>query len=58
MSSNQNNTGPQENNSKTSFSAKKISNDKPVVAYAHADAVNHEMERPLRINAKKRKFNE
>jgi hypothetical protein len=37
----------QRNDQKGSFQAKKIKNDKPLPAYAHADAINHEMERPV-----------
>lgn len=40
---------------KGSFQAKKITNDKPQPAYAHADAINHEMERPLKLPEAQRK---
>jgi hypothetical protein len=46
----------QQNDQKGSFQAKKVSNDKPLPAYAHADAVNHEMERPLKLAENKRRF--
>jgi len=48
----------QMNDQKGSFQAKGVKNDKPLPAYAHADAINHEMERPLKLSKDKRKFND
>jgi hypothetical protein len=48
----------QRNDQKGSFQAKGIKNDKPLPAYAHADAVNHEMERPTKLDASTRKFHD
>lgn len=46
----------QENDQKGSFQAKKVTNDKPLPAYAHADAINHENERPRDFPETQRKF--
>lgn len=46
MSKNQNNTGKQQNNSDTSFSAAKVKNDKKVPFGAKADTFNVPSQRP------------
>ena len=46
MSSNQNFTGKQENNSNTSYKASKVKNDKKVPFGAKADEFNKESQRP------------